>query len=185
MVNENKKDQIISTATNLFSQYGYHAVGIDLIIKDAGVSKKTMYKHFPSKENLIIEVLKQRNTNFSVSLDQKLDFEDDAIRKLELIFEWHNEWYISEEFSGCLFAKAAAEFPNKDEEIHKIVLKQKSDLTARIEQILNQLSLSNTPEYTARIIVMLLDGANISAQITGNTESTSDAWQTVKRLILS
>ncbi|APV37749.1 TetR/AcrR family transcriptional regulator [Acinetobacter soli] len=181
MVNENKRDQIISTATNLFSQYGYHAVGIDLIIKDAGVSKKTMYKHFPSKENLIIEVLKQRKTNFSVSLDQKIDFEDDAIRKLELIFEWH----ISKEFSGCLFAKAAAEFPNKDEEIHKVVLKQKSDLTARIEQILNQLSLSNTPQYIARIIVMLLDGANLSAQITGNTESTSDAWQIVKRLILS
>ena len=58
-----KRSQIIQVATELFGKYGYHAVGVDWIIREAEVSKKTLYNHFNSKENLIVEVLEKRDAD--------------------------------------------------------------------------------------------------------------------------
>ena len=52
-----KRQILIDTATRLFSQDGYHAVGIDRILAEAGVAKMTLYKYFPSKKELVVEVL--------------------------------------------------------------------------------------------------------------------------------
>ena len=175
----NKKQHIIEIATELFNQYGYHVVGVDLIIKEAGVSKKTMYRYFQSKANLIIEVLQQRQILCATSLKQKIQHEVDNFKKLELVFEWHDEWFNSTTFTGCLFAKAATEFPNKSEEAHQIAMQQKSDLMAVIEQL-----LPHTHKHLAPILIMLLDGATLSAQVLGDKKAAIKAWKTAQNLIL-
>ena len=63
-----KYQDLVDTATRLFAQYGYTAVGIDRIIAEAGVAKMTLYKHFASKQDLIVAVLKQRDQQFMQSL---------------------------------------------------------------------------------------------------------------------
>ncbi|WP_457969204.1 TetR/AcrR family transcriptional regulator [Acinetobacter calcoaceticus] len=178
-----KKADIIQVATNLFGQYGYHAIGIDLIIREAKVSKKTLYNHFPSKENLIIEVLKKRDKDCFISLSTLLIEENLPLEKLKLIFEWHDQWFNQETFTGCLFARAASEFPDKDEEIHKIAIKQKEQLTLTVKRILEQIVSQEKANSIAPIIIMLLDGATLSAQVVGNKNSAKDAWEIVQKLI--
>lgn len=184
MLESSKRSLIIETATELFSKFGYHAVGVDYIIKEAEVSKKTLYKHFSSKENLIIAVLKQRDYECQISLKDKLGEETDALKKLELIFDWHNEWFNTQTFTGCLFAKAATEFPDKGEEIHKIATNQKQTLITRITEIVEELLPNQNAENIASVIMMLLDGATLSAQIMGNQNSAKDAWDAAKKLLI-
>lgn len=64
-----KRNQIIRAATRLFGLYGYHSVGIDWVIAEAHVTKTTMYRHFPLKTDLIVEVLQQRARACAASLD--------------------------------------------------------------------------------------------------------------------
>ncbi|CAM4302020.1 hypothetical protein F901_01794 [Acinetobacter dispersus] len=178
-----KKADIIQVATTLFGQYGYHAIGIDLIIREAKVSKKTLYHHFPSKENLIIEVLKKRDSDCFSSLSSLLSEDNPAIEKLKLIFEWHDQWFNQETFTGCLFARAAGEFPDKDEEIHRIAIKQKQQLTLTVKKVLEQIVTEEKANNIAPIVIMLLDGATLSAQVVGNKNSAKDAWEIVQKLI--
>ncbi|MCU4503492.1 TetR/AcrR family transcriptional regulator [Acinetobacter sp. WU_MDCI_Abxe161] len=178
-----KKALIIDVATELFGKYGYHAVGVDWIIREAGISKKTLYNHFNSKENLIIEVLINRDKECFTSLNQLLMDVSDPLMKLELIFNWHDEWFNQQTFTGCIFAKAASEFPNKGEEINKIATQQKTGLMNRIEKILEEIVLSEKAKSIAPIVIMLLDGATLSAQVIGNKNSANDAWEVVKQLL--
>ncbi|MDC4567488.1 TetR/AcrR family transcriptional regulator [Acinetobacter baumannii] len=178
-----KKADIIQVATNLFGQYGYHAIGVDLIIREAKVSKKTLYHHFPSKENLIIEVLKKRDRDCFISLNNLLSEENSPIEKLKLIFEWHDQWFNQETFTGCLFARAAGEFPNKDEEINKIAARQKEQLIFTVKKVLEQIVSEEKANTIAPIIIMLLDGATLSAQVVGNKDSAKHAWAIVQNLI--
>ena len=57
----NKRDQLLNTAENLFYREGYHATGIDRILAESGVAKMTLYKHFKSKDELILAVLDARH----------------------------------------------------------------------------------------------------------------------------
>jgi len=61
----NKRDQLLSTAEDLFYRDGYHATGIDRILAESGVAKMTLYKHFKSKDELIVAVLDARHERCS------------------------------------------------------------------------------------------------------------------------
>lgn len=177
-----KKQHIVEVATCLFNQYGYHVVGVDLIIKEACVSKKTMYKYFHSKSNLIIEVLKQRQEMCGFSLNEKLKDETNAFKKLELLFNWHDEWFNTTTFTGCLFAKAATEFPDKATGANQIASQQKQGLMQLIEHILLDI-VPYSAKKIAPIIIMLLDGATLSAQVLGDKNAAQTAWKTTSHLI--
>ena len=60
----NKRDTLVDTALNLFYREGFHAVGIDRILAEAGVAKMTLYNHFRSKDELILSVLRRRDEQF-------------------------------------------------------------------------------------------------------------------------
>ncbi|ENV56839.1 hypothetical protein F951_02539 [Acinetobacter soli CIP 110264] len=178
-----KRSRIMQVATDLFSSFGYHAVGVDWIIRDADISKNTLYKYFFSKENLILEVLKERDRACRESLSQLIPNELPPIQKLELVFDWHNEWFTAKNFTGCLFAKAINEFPSKTNEINRVATQQKEQLIHEIEQILSELMDDTQAKNVAPIMMMLLDGATLSAQIIGNRHAALDAWNAAKRLI--
>lgn len=178
-----KHSHIILVATELFGQYGYHAVGVDWIIREAAISKKTLYSYFPSKENLIIEVLKKRDNDFFNSLNATLEGENDPIKKLELIFDWYNLWFNQKTFTGCMFVKAVNEFPSTKEVINKISILQKKNLFFRIENILNEIMDKAKAENIATIMIMLLDGAIISAQVLENKNAAKDAWEAMENII--
>ena len=72
MSNQAKREHLVETAQRLFSKHGYHGTGIDMILKESGVAKKTLYYHFQSKEELIVEVLRRYDEQFSLMVDSKV-----------------------------------------------------------------------------------------------------------------
>jgi AcrR family transcriptional regulator len=178
-----KRNQIVSTAMRLFGLYGYHSVGVDWIIAEAGVTKTTMYRHFPVKTDLIVEVLKERARACAASLEAVLAQAGSPLERMQKVFEWHQEWFDTEDFSGCMFAHAASEFPSKGYPIHTEAAAQKAALTQRIEQILTETMSQHDASALAPVLTMLLDGATLAAQIMGRTNAAAEAWSMAREMI--
>lgn len=112
--------RLIEVADALFYTDGFHAVGLDRVIADAGVTKTTFYNHFESKDELILAVLDardQREVGEWIGAMRERG-EGDARRELLVMFDILDEWFAREEYRGCLFMKAMAEFPQESDPIH-------------------------------------------------------------------
>lgn len=180
---EGKRQVILDTATDLFSENGYHAVGIDRIIAESGAAKMTMYRHFPSKNHLIVAVLKQRTLTYKESLANFIAGIDDPEAQLKAVFRWHDEFFRTPSFPGCIFAHAASEFNDKTNEIHRVSVKQKQQLTAFLRDILKQIVSTRQATELARVFIMLLDGATLTAQICGRKTAATEAWDAARKLL--
>jgi AcrR family transcriptional regulator len=180
---EDKRKAVLDTATDLFSEHGYHAVGIDRIIAESGVAKMTMYRHFPSKSSLVVEVLRERTRSCAVSLSDFLEGIEDPYTRLRAVFRWHDQWFRDPSFTGCMFAHAASEFNDKESEIHQVSVDQKLQLMAFLRDILKDLVNTRKAGELARTFIMLLDGATLMAQIVGRKNAANDAWTAAQTLL--
>ena len=121
--------KILTTAEALFNKNSFTSVGVDLIRDESGCSKTTMYTYFKNKQQLVAEVLKQRDLQFRQNLMEYVA-DSKGLEALEKIYDWHMLWFQQDHFKGCLFVRAVAESSIQDREIidisitHKIWLRQ-------------------------------------------------------------
>jgi len=115
-----KRELLVNKAMELFARGGYTAVGIDRILAEAGVAKMTLYKYFPSKSDLILEVLTRRDDYFRTSLMAAADAKKTTLIKTQALFTWHDEQCNREEFYDCMIINAAAEFNDCHSQIHQM-----------------------------------------------------------------
>jgi AcrR family transcriptional regulator len=163
--NAEKRQHIIETAYALFKRHGFHATGIDRIIAEADVAKMTMYRHFPSKDGLIVEVLDYRAGRFEHQLDRLAEQAASPEQKITTIFDWYGRWFQAPDFHGCLFAHALAEFGEPDHPVFKAVAAQKNGLKLRMRQVLEKNMSADRADGTAATLLMLLEGATLMAQM--------------------
>jgi AcrR family transcriptional regulator len=110
-----KRLQIIQAAFKLFTENGFYATGVDLIMRQANVSKRTMYIYFPTKNDLIVAVLEFYRANYEQGLTDLLARNDLSNReKIIAIFEDAGNWFENRQFHGCLAVNAMGEFSGKD-----------------------------------------------------------------------
>src|ERR1041384_5541097 len=105
------RDRLIDTAISLFNRHGFHATGVDRIVAVAKVAKKTLYAHFPSKEDLILAALSRKRAAFADKfLPQVLAASNDPRERLLALFELAKSWFSDPDFYGCIFINAAVEY---------------------------------------------------------------------------
>ena len=117
MARATKKDQIINTASRLFNTHGFFATGIDTILAQAKVSKRTLYKHFASKNELILAVMDQYESGFKKEIRALLALKKSPEDKIIAIFNFANQRFKNPKFCGCLAVSAVSEFADKDDDI--------------------------------------------------------------------
>lgn len=178
---KSKQEDILDTATSLFSEFGYHAVGIDRIIAESKVAKMTLYKHFPSKDFLIESVLVRRDTMLRESIINNLNKEPTPLLKLKSIFDWYSRWFQSEDFHGCMFIKATEEFSDVTSNIRKFSQDHKVWITDLMESLLKEVGVKNADAMAAHLIV-ILDGLTVQANMftTDRVEQIDYAWKYVE-----
>lgn len=179
---QSKRELLVRKAMELFAQGGYNAVGIDRIIAEAGVAKMTMYKYFPSKNDLIVEVLNERDKTFRLSLMDYVNQSGTSHEKIKAVFVWHDKWFKRKDFNGCMFINASAEFHDRKDDIHKLSAHHKQQITAYIEALLEDVYPGQANKLAMQI-TMLLDGAIVAAHVTGNLNAAMDAWEVAQRLM--
>lgn len=181
--NSEKRLKIIETAYGLFKRNGFHATGIDRIIDDADIAKMTMYRHFPTKEALIVEVLQYRATRFERQLDELDKNSSSPQEKIDEIFRWYECWFKSSEFYGCLFQHALAEFNDPNNEVHNVAVDQKTRLKERMRRILLDCMLPQPAAKVATTLLMLLEGATLLAQMGQGENVIDEARSTAAHLV--
>jgi len=179
-----KKEDIISAATCLFSKFGYHAVGVDLIIQESNVAKMTFYKHFPSKNELIERVLKRRDQDLRNSIMEFIEASKSPLTRLKSVFDWYENWMLSDSFHGCMFIKASEEFSEPSCTVREIAQKHKQWITGLLDRLLIDLDVGNSLKI-AKHIVVLLEGLTVRSNMysTSSRSEIQFSWKCVKQLV--
>lgn len=160
------RDRILDTAKRLFYRDGFRAVGIDRIIAEAGVAKMTLYRHFASKDDLIVAYLEESNRQYWEWLDGATNHIEDPVERLMAIFEEVERVSTSPQCLGCTFQGTAAEFPDRNHRGHQVALAHKQATRDRFADLARQGGL-NDPEQLADQLLLLMDGAWVAARMFG------------------
>ncbi|MFC7375810.1 MULTISPECIES: TetR/AcrR family transcriptional regulator [unclassified Brachybacterium] len=150
--------RLLDTATELFYGQGIHAVGIDRIIAEAQVTRATLYKHFRSKDDLIVAYLTRADEAIRAGIDAARAESADADEGVRAVSRTITGDIERPGFRGCAFLNAAAEYPDPDHPVHQAVLTQREWFLTTMCELFTATGKID-PEPAARHFVMLRDGA--------------------------
>ena len=183
MKRSEKKDYLVSVAHALFNEHGYHAVGIDKIIAKAGVAKTTLYRHFKSKDDLIVAVLRKADAQTRNAMRQYVDA-DERQESLLATFDYLLQWFRGDNFYGCPFMGAAKEYCDAGSPVRREAEMHKRLTVAYFEELARREGYVS-PTAVAKEINLLHEGATAIAQINGEATSALEAKSIASRLIRS
>ncbi|WP_349295675.1 TetR/AcrR family transcriptional regulator (plasmid) [Thioclava sp. 'Guangxiensis'] len=177
-----KKEDILKTAQRLFSENGYHAVGVDRITAESGASKMTLYSHFGTKENLIAEVLKCRDDEFISSLMMALEARAGGMDRLKALFDWHRDWFNSPSFHGCMFIRASEEFAERETDAIAISRAHKVLVRNLLRDCLARAGMVHTEPVTDLLFV-ILEGMIVNTHMFGVDTRAEVSWPIIEILV--
>ncbi|WP_433113558.1 TetR/AcrR family transcriptional regulator [Micromonospora sp. CA-246542] len=152
------RQRLLATATRIFYSEGIHSVGVDRIIAEAKVTRATFYRHFPSKDDLILAYLREIHEMDRGGVDTVITADARPVAPLLAIANSIAESIQSPGFRGCAFLNAAAEYPDTEHPVRQEIIAHRQwfldTLTALMAQVQEE-----TAESAARHFVMLRDGA--------------------------
>jgi AcrR family transcriptional regulator len=160
------KDQVFQTAARLFYQNGYRAVGVDTIAAESGIGKMTLYRHYPSKDDLIVAYLKDSDTTFWNGFDQITKDASTPREKLLAFFESLQEYVTTPACYGCPFLNVATEYPETDYPGHQVAIEHKQSVRARFRQLAKEAG-AKKPDILADQLFLLMDGAYMASRMFG------------------
>ncbi|MGM3388524.1 TetR/AcrR family transcriptional regulator [Stutzerimonas stutzeri] len=178
----NKRDQLLGTAERLFYTEGYHATGIDRILSESGVAKMTLYKHFKSKDDLILAVLDARQQPMLERLRSARERLPPR-QALMGVFDGLDAMIHSPTaFCGCLFINAAAEYQDREHPIHQRAAAYKAQFQTHLHALLQDLGATQA-EPLARQLQFLIEGALSMAHIEGPGDQAKLAKAAAEQLL--
>lgn len=179
------RERILATASSLFQANGINATGVDTIVAEAGIAKMTLYKYFPAKEDLILEVIRRRSREFAEWLSHRLEkTAADPGEKLQQLFDGVEEWLADPHCSGLPFIKASAEFPQPDSAVNRLSVELSREFRDYITGLAREAGI-RSPEALGLQLAMLIEGAVLSEQLSGNSGALEYARQAARILIKS
>lgn len=157
------KQRIIDAAYELFTRQGTRPVGIDAIIERSGVAKMTLYRHYRSKQDLVLAFLECREERWVHGwLAQQIPLRaPDPRGRLLAVFDLYDEWFQSADFEGCPFVGVLLEY-DRDSKIHVAAANHLSNIQALMQKLVAAAGLADVAAF-AGIWQMLLTGAVIAA----------------------
>lgn len=184
------RERLLATAIDLFYRNGFTAVGIDLIIATAGVTKTTFYKHFESKEDLMVAAVLLRDELESQAWSRatrELAGGDDPTRQLLALFDVLNLWFNNPDFHGCMFLNAAAEFPNPHDPVHQAAAGHKRRMRDSIRDLATAAGIHppGAAETFADCYTALMEGALVLRQTYGRNDAARVVLPAIEQLLLS
>ena len=180
------RDRLVAAAVELFYRNGFNAVGVDQIIAKAGVTKTTFYKHFESRDDLMVAAVQRRDEWESqawMSAIRKIAG-DDPVGQLLAIFDVFDIWFNDPDFRGCMFLNTAIEFPNPHDPIHQAAsaFKRKSRNNWRDLALAAGATAANAETF-ADCYSALVEGSMILRQTHGRNDAAKAVKPAVEVLI--
>jgi len=177
------RDRILYTAAGLFYREGVRSVGIDRIIAEAGTAKATFYRHFKSKDDLVLAYLYMRHDQwmqwFARSLERACTRDGPSFERVAHVLA---EWFREPDFRGCSFINVLAEGVPTGE-VLSLVQSHKEDLQDSLESLARAMG-HPAPAVRAEEAIMIVEGAIVRAQMTHDEAVVVVAARLLKKLDL-
>lgn len=175
------RQRILETADDLFYRKGIQAVGVDAIIGKADVARMSFYRHFKSKEGLVLACLKARDERFRAWLQGEVDrLAPKAKDKPLAVFDALALRFATKDYRGCAFLNTIAETPDRDDAVHRAAAGHKGKIGTYFETLLRDAGLD--PALAADLL-LLFDGAVASAVREGSTAPAGRARRLAELLL--
>lgn len=182
---ESVRDRILTTATRLFYYQGIAGTGVDAVIDAAGVAKMSLYRHFGSKEQLIVECLDRLDVRYhDWFVTQVENHADDPVDRLLSVFDVLGEWFVSSNFRGCAFINATAELSDPGHPARVPAMRHKERNRAYVQELATQAGVPD-PAGTAKQLMLLIEGAIVTALVQDDLTAAKTAKEMAQTLVFS
>lgn len=151
------RERLLRTASGLFYAKGIHAVGIDEILSRAQVTRATFYRHFPSKDDLIVQYIRTADQGIRDAVAAATDKPTSADAGVRALADFVASQIKTPGFRGCAFLNAAAEYPDLENPIHQAILAHRSWFYETVLDAFGR--VTDRAPLAAAHFVMLRDGA--------------------------
>ena len=183
LVSASKRDVLVRNTMEVLYRDGFRATGMDKLVRETGVSKMTIYKHFRSKEDLILAALRLRDEEFRNYFYRDVERRAATPKeRLLAIFDTMAAWINGNDFKSCMFIKATAEYQDPKSPIHMAAAEHKRLLLKYVTDLAVQAGADN-PRRLASQLFLLMEGETVTAFIMGKGKITGDAKIAAKALI--
>jgi AcrR family transcriptional regulator len=158
------RDRILEAAYPLFSKSGIRAVGVDKIVETAGVAKMTLYRNFPSKDDLALAFLTMREERWTRAwlweeVRRRAESPGD---RLLAIFDVFGEWFEREDFEGCSFINILLEQDNQEDQVRAATVRHLANIRELIQELARDAGIED-PDAFSRHWHILMKGSIVSA----------------------
>jgi len=158
-------ERILATATDLFYREGIRATGVDTVVARTGISKTSLYRCFPSKDDLIVAVLEAMNARFWAWWDATVaPYKGKPDKQLNAVLKGIVRRSCQPEFRGCPFLNVSTEYRDLDHPARVVARQNKRELQTRLEQLCREMGVTK-PNDAAIELVLLLNGTDASGLI--------------------
>ncbi len=177
------RERILAVATQLFESRGIHASGVDTIIAESGIAKATLYKYFPSKNQLIIEYLKEKSNRFYMWINEKLaDKKSDSREMLFELCDLYEQWITTPEFNGLPFHIGSVEFPDPAHPVHTYSVELSNELQGYLSKLAELAGIKDARTLGQQLAIIFEGGAMIE-RLSPNTGAAKRAKNAAITLI--
>jgi len=179
------RQRILDTASSLFYNRGVRAVGVDLVVAESGVAKTSLYRHFGTKDDLIVAFLEREDTEFWAQWDEvAAAHADDPAGEIEAHMRWIGKRLARANYRGCPQINVAAEFAEADHPAREVARRHMQALRKRLAELARRLGVPRPNDLAAQLGV-LVNGAFVSASMLTPEEATRVLQASARALIAS
>lgn len=175
--------RLLAATEKLIYANGINATGMDAIVNASGVARKTIYRHFPTKEVLIAEVLKQRDQRWMHWFMTSTSMVSEPKARMLASFDALEKWFSTEDFNGCAFINAAGECGSTSTLIKAVAKEHKVNLERYLERLAAEYG-ADEPKKMAADLLLLIEGAITVAKVMGDKTAAKNGKRLAEQLLL-
>lgn len=179
----NLQEHILQAASKLFYSQGIKTTGVDAIVKAAGTTKMSLYKYFPSKDDLVLAHLHKSRAAMLTRIHNDIDHHGGKPQqKLLAIFDIFEDLLQAEEFRGCPFINAAAEFAEEGGPVQQAAAEFYTEFRKLLADLGRQAGIKEAEQLASQLAI-LISGAIVGEQIQRHSGAMRNARATAEILI--
>lgn len=163
MGRQDARERILEAAYALFAHQGTRSVGVDAIIERSGVAKMTLYRHFKSKQDLVLAFLDRREILWTEEwLIREVNMRASEPKdRLLAIFDAYHDWFQMDDFEGCAFVNVLLEYPS-DNPLHVAAASHLAKVRGFVRDLATQAGIRDVTAFSD-IWHMLMKGCTVAA----------------------
>ncbi|MVV52406.1 TetR/AcrR family transcriptional regulator [Pseudomonas sp. PB120] len=176
------RDIILDVTEKLIYKSGISATGMDLLVKTAGVSRKSIYRYFANKDELVVAALQRRDVRWMHWYRSEVDQAPTPADRLLNLFTVLKAWFVSEGFRGCAFINTSGETGDPQDPVRQVAREHKQKLLDYVCELCTEYGATD-PEMLARQLLILIDGAITVALVMGDDRAADNAHCMARKLL--